>query len=71
LWLQRGRHRSAKGLDLFAEAELNRPFNSAGAGPHALLKSHGKEWFEGKFLPTFHPVMIGALLVTLVLIFAF
>jgi ACR3 family arsenite transporter len=37
----------------------------------ALLKSHGKEWFEGKFLPKFHPVMIGALLVTLVLIFAF
>ena len=37
----------------------------------ALLKSHGKEWFEEKFLPKFHPVMIGALLVTLVLIFAF
>ena len=37
----------------------------------ALLKSHGKEWFEGKFLPKFHPVMIGALLLTLVLIFAF
>jgi len=30
----------------------------------ALLKSRGKEWFEGKFLPKFHPVMIGALLVT-------
>ena len=25
----------------------------------ALLKSHGKEWFEKKFLPKFHPVMIG------------
>jgi len=37
----------------------------------ALLQSHGKEWFEQKFLPKFHPVMIGALLVTLVLIFAF
>jgi ACR3 family arsenite transporter len=37
----------------------------------ALLKSHGKEWFETKFLPRFHPVMIGALLLTLVLIFAF
>src|SRR5512144_361291 len=37
----------------------------------ALLKSHGKEWFEKKFLPKFHPVMIGALLLTLVLIFAF
>lgn len=37
----------------------------------ALLKSHGREWFETKFLPKFHPVMIGALLLTLVLIFAF
>jgi ACR3 family arsenite transporter len=37
----------------------------------ALLKSHGKEWFEKTFLPKFHPVMIGALLLTLVLIFAF
>jgi arsenite transporter len=37
----------------------------------ALLKSHGREWFEQKFLPKFHPVMIGALLLTLVLIFAF
>jgi ACR3 family arsenite transporter len=36
-----------------------------------LLKSHGREWFEKKFLPKFHPVMIGALLLTLVLIFAF
>lgn len=37
----------------------------------ALLKSHGKDWFEQKFLPKFHPVMIAALLLTLVLIFAF
>ncbi len=37
----------------------------------ALLRSHGKEWFEQRFLPKFHPVMIGALLLTLVLIFAF
>ena len=36
-----------------------------------LLKSHGKDWFEQQFLPKFHPVMIGALLLTLVLIFAF
>src|SRR5512139_1368629 len=36
-----------------------------------LLRSHGENWFEHKFLPKFHPVMIGALLVTLVLIFAF
>jgi ACR3 family arsenite transporter len=37
----------------------------------ALLKSHGSDWFEKKFLPKFHPVMIGALLLTLILIFAF
>jgi ACR3 family arsenite transporter len=36
-----------------------------------LLKSHGRDWFEAKFLPKFHPVTIGALLLTLVLIFAF
>jgi ACR3 family arsenite transporter len=36
-----------------------------------LLKSRGKDWFERRFLPKFHPVMIGALLLTLVLIFAF
>jgi ACR3 family arsenite transporter len=36
-----------------------------------LLRSHGQAWFEGRFLPKFHPVMIGALLLTLVLIFAF
>ena len=36
-----------------------------------LLKSHGKEWFEKNFLPKFHPVTIWALLLTLVLIFAF
>jgi ACR3 family arsenite transporter len=37
----------------------------------ALLKSQGKDWFEQKFLPKFHPVTIAALLLTLVLIFAF
>jgi arsenite transporter len=37
----------------------------------ALLKSRGKSWFETTFLPKFHPLMIGALLLMLVLIFAF
>jgi ACR3 family arsenite transporter len=36
-----------------------------------LLKSHGKAWFEQTFLPKFHPVTVLALLLTLVLIFAF
>src|SRR5512136_2968839 len=36
-----------------------------------LLRSHGKDWFEQKFLPKIHPVTILALLLTLVLIFAF
>ncbi|MGD1086205.1 MAG: arsenical-resistance protein, partial [Verrucomicrobiota bacterium] len=34
-------------------------------------KTHGKEWFDQIFLPKFHPVMIAALLLTLLLIFAF
>jgi ACR3 family arsenite transporter len=37
----------------------------------ALLRLRGKEWFEGRFLPAFHPVTVVALLATLVLIFAF
>ncbi len=36
-----------------------------------LLKTHGVEWFEKQFLPKFHPVAVTALLLTLVLIFAF
>jgi ACR3 family arsenite transporter len=36
-----------------------------------LLKSHGQDWFEQKFLSKFHPVTVVALLATLVLIFAF
>lgn len=36
-----------------------------------LLKSRGKDWFEKGFLPKFHPVTIFALLLTLVMIFAF
>lgn len=37
----------------------------------ALVRSKGKEWFEGSFLPRFQPVAVTALLGTLVLIFAF
>jgi ACR3 family arsenite transporter len=36
-----------------------------------LLKLQGKDWFETNFLPKFHPVTIFALLLTLILIFAF
>ncbi|MCC6486826.1 MAG: ACR3 family arsenite efflux transporter [Candidatus Hydrogenedentes bacterium] len=36
-----------------------------------LMKAYGKEWFEQRFLPRFHPVTVVALLLTLVLIFAF
>ena len=36
-----------------------------------LIRTRGKEWFEGTWLPLFHPVTVVALLVTLVLIFAF
>ena len=47
------------------------PLTAGWATRTALLRSHGKAWFEGRFLPKSHPVMIGALLLTLVLIFAF
>ncbi|MFN7951367.1 MAG: ACR3 family arsenite efflux transporter [bacterium] len=36
-----------------------------------LIRSRGKEWFEDRFLPRFAPITIVALLLTLVLIFAF
>jgi ACR3 family arsenite transporter len=36
-----------------------------------LIKLHGQDWFEKVFLPKFHPVTVIALLLTLVLIFAF
>ena len=36
-----------------------------------LIRARGREWFEGSFLPVFHPVTVVALLATLVLIFAF
>ena len=36
-----------------------------------LLRAKGREWFEGVFLPFFHPITTLALLATLVLIFAF
>jgi ACR3 family arsenite transporter len=37
----------------------------------ALLGLKGKPWFEGRYLPFFHPITTLALLATLVLIFAF
>ncbi len=36
-----------------------------------IIRTKGREWFEGKFLAFFHPVTVMALLATLVLIFAF
>ena len=36
-----------------------------------LIKAKGLPWFENQFLPRFHPLAITALLLTLVLIFAF
>lgn len=36
-----------------------------------LIKSHGKEWFKTIFLPKLKPLSIVALLITLVLLFAF
>jgi len=36
-----------------------------------LIRQYGQRWFEQRFLPQFAPVTIGALLITLVMIFAF
>ncbi|MBZ9629257.1 ACR3 family arsenite efflux transporter [Salegentibacter sp. LM13S] len=36
-----------------------------------LIKRHGKDWFQNEFLPKFKPVSIIALLLTLLLLFAF
>jgi ACR3 family arsenite transporter len=36
-----------------------------------LLRARGRSWFEGTYLPFFHPITTLALLATLVLIFAF
>lgn len=38
---------------------------------HALIKARGLTWFESSFLPKFRPVTVVALLLTLVMIFAF
>ncbi|NCA84765.1 MAG: ACR3 family arsenite efflux transporter [Clostridia bacterium] len=44
----------------------------AGYATHkVLIRKKGKEWFEMEFLPKFKPVSIFALLLTLVLLFAF
>src|SRR5271169_1769141 len=47
------------------------PLAAAYATRKLLLKSHGADWFNQRFLPRFQPVTIVALLATLVLIFAF
>lgn len=36
-----------------------------------LIRTHGQSWFESRFVPLFQPVTVIALLLTLVLIFAF
>ena len=38
---------------------------------HWLIARHGKKWFEETLLPRFAPITIAALLITLILIFAF
>jgi ACR3 family arsenite transporter len=47
------------------------PLALGSASRHVLIKAKGKDWFETKYMPFFHPLTIVALLATLVLIFAF
>ena len=47
------------------------PLGLASVTRALLLRVKGRAWFEGTYLPFFHPLTIVALLATLVLIFAF
>jgi ACR3 family arsenite transporter len=47
------------------------PLALGSASRTALLRAKGREWFEARWLPRFQPVATLALLLTLVLIFAF
>jgi ACR3 family arsenite transporter len=47
------------------------PLVAGAASRSLLLRTKGREWFERRFLPAFHPVTVVALLATLVMIFAF
>jgi ACR3 family arsenite transporter len=47
------------------------PLAAGVAMRHVLIASRGRRWFEEVLLPRFAPVSVGALLATLVLIFAF
>ena len=47
------------------------PLALGAASRLALLRIKGRQWFEERFLPAFHPVTVVALLATLVMIFAF
>jgi len=47
------------------------PLALGSASRWLLVRAKGRAWFEGTYLPAFHPVTTVALLATLVLIFAF
>ncbi|HLF56044.1 MAG TPA: ACR3 family arsenite efflux transporter [Thermoanaerobaculia bacterium] len=47
------------------------PLALGAASRVVLLRAKGRQWFETRFLPAFHPVTVVALLATLVMIFAF
>jgi ACR3 family arsenite transporter len=47
------------------------PLALGGLSRVLLLRAKGRAWFEGRYLPPFRPVTTAALLMTLVLIFAF
>jgi arsenite transporter len=47
------------------------PLALGSASRTVLIRARGRAWFEARWLPFFHPLTVAALLVTLVLIFAF
>jgi len=68
----------ASGLEVPFDVLLNSvivfiviPLTAGALSRTLLLKRKGAQWFEQVFLPGLHPIALGALLLTLVLIFAF
>jgi ACR3 family arsenite transporter len=47
------------------------PLAAGAMSRRVLVRRHGREWFESRFVPRFQPITVLALLATLVMIFAF
>ena len=66
-----GVHIPAKVLFISVLVFIVIPLAAGWFSRHAFIKAFGLSWFESAFLPKFRPVTVVALLLTLVMIFAF